>query len=73
MQAPRPHNSIADAYRTIKGQSWTPSRVVGTVDDMDTMLDRFIDRWRRWQDQREDRRRDRWKRRMYRDQRFGIW
>jgi len=40
---------------------------------MDTVLDRFIDRWVRWQDQREARRRDRWKQRMYRDQRFGIW
>jgi len=35
--------------------------------------DRFIDRWLRWQDEREARRREHWKRNMHRDQRFGIW
>jgi hypothetical protein len=40
---------------------------------IDRMLDRFIDRWLRWQDQREARRSEQWKRRMYRDPRSGIW
>jgi hypothetical protein len=35
--------------------------------EIDRMLDRFIDRWLRWQDQREVRRREQWKRHMYRD------
>jgi Family of unknown function (DUF5313) len=39
----------------------------------DRMLDRFIDRWLRWQDEQEARRREHWKRNMHRDQRFGIW
>jgi hypothetical protein len=39
---------------------------------VDRMLDRFIDRWLRWQEQ-EARRREHWKRNMHRDQRFGIW
>jgi hypothetical protein len=37
------------------------------------MLDRFIDRWLRWQDEREARRREHWKRNMHRDQWLGIW
>jgi hypothetical protein len=40
---------------------------------VDRMLDRFIDRWLRWQDEQEARRREHWKRNMHRDQRFGIW
>ena len=40
---------------------------------IDRMLDRFIDRWLRWQDEREVRRRERWKRNMHRDQWLGIW
>jgi hypothetical protein len=40
---------------------------------IDRMLDRFIDRWLRWQDEREARRREHWKRNMHRDQRLGIW
>ena len=40
---------------------------------IDGMLDRFVDRWLRWQDQREARRREQWKRHMYRDPRSGIW
>ena len=40
---------------------------------IDRMLDRFIDRWLRWQDEREARRRERWKRNMHRDQWLGIW
>ena len=40
---------------------------------IDRMLDRFIDRWLRWQDQREVRRREQWEHRMHQDQRFGIW
>ena len=34
---------------------------------------RFIDRWLRWQDQREARRREQWEHHMHQDQRFGIW
>jgi hypothetical protein len=37
------------------------------------MLDRLIDRWLRWQDEREARRREHWKRNMHRDQWLGIW
>jgi hypothetical protein len=33
----------------------------------------FIDRWLRWQDEREARRREHWQRNMHRDQRLGIW
>jgi hypothetical protein len=33
----------------------------------------FIDRWLRWQDEREARRREHWKRNMHRDQWLGIW
>jgi hypothetical protein len=33
----------------------------------------FIDRWLRWQDERDARRREYWKRNMHRDQRLGIW
>lgn len=40
---------------------------------IDRMLDRFIDRWLRWQDEREVRRREHWKRNMHRDQWLGIW
>jgi hypothetical protein len=40
---------------------------------MGRMLDRIIDRWLRWQDEREARRWERWKRNMHRDQRLGIW
>ena len=36
-------------------------------------LDRFINRWLRWQDEREARRREHWKRNMHRDQWLGIW
>ena len=65
--------SIADAYRTITGQSWTRFANRRTVEGMDKVLDRFVDRWLRWQDQREARRTEQWRRRMNRDQRFGIW
>jgi hypothetical protein len=37
------------------------------------MLDRLIDRWLRWQDERVARRREHWKRNMHRDQWLGIW
>jgi hypothetical protein len=37
------------------------------------MLDRFIDRRLRWQDERVARRREHWKRNMHRDQWLGIW
>jgi hypothetical protein len=40
---------------------------------IERMLDRFIDRWLRWQDEREARRRENWKRNMHRDQWLGIW
>jgi hypothetical protein len=40
---------------------------------IDRNLDRFTDRWLRWQDEREARRRERWKRNMHRDQWLGIW
>jgi len=40
---------------------------------MDRVLDRFLDRWLRWHDEREARRMEQWRRRMNRDQRFGIW
>ena len=40
---------------------------------IDRNLDRIIDRWLRWQDERQARRRERWKRNMHRDQRLGIW
>jgi Family of unknown function (DUF5313) len=40
---------------------------------IDRNLDRIIDRWLRWQDGRQARRRERWKRNMHRDQRLGIW
>jgi hypothetical protein len=40
---------------------------------IERMLDRFIDRWLRWQDEREIRRREHWKRNMHRDQWLGIW
>jgi hypothetical protein len=40
---------------------------------IDRMLDRIIDRWLRWQDEREARRREHWKRNMHRDQWLGIW
>jgi hypothetical protein len=46
---------------------------INQVIAVDRMLDRFIDRWLRWQDEREARRREHWKRNMHRDQRFGIW
>jgi hypothetical protein len=36
-------------------------------------LDRFIDRWLRWQYEREARRSQHWKRNMHRDQWLGIW
>src|ERR1700728_2735252 len=35
---------------------------------IDRMLYRIIDRWLRWQDEREARRRENWKRNMHRDQ-----
>jgi hypothetical protein len=37
------------------------------------MVDRFIDGWLRWQNEREARRREHWKRNMHRDQWLGIW
>jgi hypothetical protein len=40
---------------------------------IDRMLDRIIDRWLRWQDERDARRREHWKRNMHRDQWLGIW
>jgi hypothetical protein len=40
---------------------------------MERMLDRVIDRWLRWQDERQARRREHWKRNMHRDQWLGIW
>jgi hypothetical protein len=40
---------------------------------IDRMLDRFIDRWLRWEQQRNARRRAQWKRHMYREPRSGIW
>jgi hypothetical protein len=40
---------------------------------IDRNLDRIIDRWLRWQDERQARRRERWKRNMHRDQWLGIW
>jgi hypothetical protein len=40
---------------------------------IDRMVNRFIDRWLRWQDEREARRREHWKRNMHRDQWLGIW
>ena len=46
---------------------------IARPDPIDRMLDRFIDRWLRWHDQRETRRREHWKRNMHRDQRLGIW
>jgi hypothetical protein len=40
---------------------------------IERMLDRLIDRWLRWQDEREARRREHWRRNMHRDQWLGIW
>jgi hypothetical protein len=40
---------------------------------IDRIRDSFIDRWLRWQDEREARRTERWKRNMHRDQWLGIW
>jgi hypothetical protein len=40
---------------------------------IDRMLDRFIDRWLRWEHKREVRRNERWRSRLHRDQRLGIW
>jgi hypothetical protein len=40
---------------------------------IDSMLERFIDRWLRWEQQRNARRMSQWKRHMYRDPRSGIW
>jgi len=40
---------------------------------MDRMLDRFIDRFLRWEQRRNARRMQYWKRNMHRDQRLGIW
>ena len=40
---------------------------------IDRMVNRFIDRWLRWQDEREARLREHWKRNMHRDQWLGIW
>jgi hypothetical protein len=40
---------------------------------IDRMVNRFIDRWLRWQDEREARRREHWQRNMHRDQWLGIW
>jgi hypothetical protein len=34
---------------------------------------RILDRWLRWQDEREARRREHWKLNMHRDQWLGIW
>jgi hypothetical protein len=65
--------SIADAYQMIKGRSWTRLANRRTVEGMDKVLDRFLDRWLKWQDERDARRREQWRRRMNRDQRFGIW
>jgi hypothetical protein len=69
----RSRRSITDIYRTIAGRSWTPFVNRRTVEGMDKVLDRFVDRWLKWQDEREARRREQWRRRMNRDQRFGIW
>ena len=40
---------------------------------IDRMVNRFIDRWLRWQDEREARRREHWQRNMHCDQWLGIW
>ena len=40
---------------------------------IERMLDRLIDRWLRWQDEREAHRREHWRRNMHRDQWLGIW
>ena len=40
---------------------------------IDRMVNRFIDRWLRWHDEREASRREHWKRNMHRDQWLGIW
>jgi hypothetical protein len=40
---------------------------------IERMLDRIIDGWLSWQDEREARRREHWKRNMHRDQWLGIW
>ncbi|MGB9304395.1 MAG: hypothetical protein WCB92_12165 [Mycobacterium sp.] len=40
---------------------------------IDKMLDRFIDRYLRWEQRRHARRMGHWQHRMHRDQRFGIW
>jgi hypothetical protein len=62
-------DGIARYMATYRHDLTTPSMVIA----VDRMLDRFIDRWLRWQDEREARRREHWKRNMHRDQRFGIW
>jgi hypothetical protein len=64
---------ITHAYRTIKCRSWTPLGSRCTVDGMDRMLDRFIDRWLRWEHERDARRMRQWKRHMYRDPQSGTW
>jgi hypothetical protein len=62
-------DGIARYMATYRHDLTTPSMVIA----VDRMLDRLIDRWLRWQDEREARRREHWKRNMHRDQRFGIW
>jgi hypothetical protein len=59
-----------------EGMRHTPLSIAGpdpVVIAIDRMFDRFIDRWLRWQDEREARRREHWKRNMHRDQWLGIW
>ena len=46
---------------------------IARPDPIDRMFGRSIDRWLRWQDEREARRREHWKRNMHRDQWLGIW
>jgi hypothetical protein len=61
----------------VVGFSWLTGVAIANgkilVIAIDRNLDRFTDRWLRWQDEREARRRERWKRNMHRDQWLGIW
>lgn len=43
------------------------------VTAIDRMIDRFVDRWLRWEQRRKAQRNARWKRHMYRDAQSGIW
>lgn len=64
---------LALAMLVVLPFSWLTGAAIANALILVIAIDRFVDRWLRWQGERETRRREHWRRNMHRDQWLGIW